>query len=344
MRKKIIILVILVLLLAGGGFYAYQYFTGPEYVVGKALEANNINDVKAYIKENSTDVDKTDQAKRMVKDKAKEIYQNYANDKAKSYDDCEKSLKELAGVEGCKEYTESLQKDLLKMKASKGQFGLGKGQIEKKEYATAFKNLNGVIKQDCNYKTAQKMMNDNYDAYWKKVQEDCAEKVKKNDYSSALNEIDEIKEFGKNKEEIEKYEKGITAKEKAYKKKKKKLHIKRLKHSIKWVKSYVDTSGFTNEFHITYKNVSGKTIKKVEFLFRLYDIYGEEWNGGTPIDFPDNCKSMKNGETRSVYWDLGAGYDKVLPHETCITYKDGSTVTFSTKEMMLLMINQLNKL
>ena len=60
MRKKIIILVILVLLLAGGGFYAYQYFTGPEYVVGKALEANNINDVKAYIKENSTDVDKTD--------------------------------------------------------------------------------------------------------------------------------------------------------------------------------------------------------------------------------------------------------------------------------------------
>ena len=117
-----------------------------------------------------------------------------------------------------------------------------------------------------------------------------------------------------------------------------------MKHSIKWVKSYVDTSGFTNEFHITYKNVSGKTIKKVEFLFRLYDIYGEEWNGGTPIDFPDNCKSMKNGETRSVYWDLGAGYDKVLPHETCITYKDGSTVTFSTKEMMLLMINQLNKL
>ena len=83
------------------------------------------------------------------------------------------------------------------MKVSKGQFGLGKGQIEKKEYATAFKTLNGVIKQDCNYKTAQKMMNDNYDAYWKKVQEDCAEKVKKNDYSSALNEIDEIKEFGK---------------------------------------------------------------------------------------------------------------------------------------------------
>ena len=105
MIKKIIILVILVLLLAGGGFYAYQHFTGPEYVVGKALEANNINDVKAYIKENSTDVDKTDQAKRMVKDKAKEIYQNYANDKAKSYDDCEKNLKELAGVEGCKEYT-----------------------------------------------------------------------------------------------------------------------------------------------------------------------------------------------------------------------------------------------
>lgn len=106
----------------------------------------------------------------------------------------------------------------------------------------------------------------------------------------------------------------------------------------------MDRSGFTNQFHITYKNVSGKTIKKVEFYFRLYDIYGEEWNGGTPIDFPDNCKSMKNGETRSVYWDLGAGYDKVLPHETCITYKDGSTVTFSTKEMMLLMINQLNKL
>ena len=113
MRKKIIILVILVLLLAGGGFYAYQYFTGPEYVVGKALEANNINDVKAYIKENSTDVDKTDQAKRMVKDKAKEIYQNYANDKAKSYDDCEKSLKELAGVEGCKEYTESDRKSVV---------------------------------------------------------------------------------------------------------------------------------------------------------------------------------------------------------------------------------------
>ena len=84
MRKKIIILVILALLLAGGGFYAYQYFTGPEYVVGKALEANNINDVKAYIKENSTDVDKTDQAKRMVKDKAKEIYQNYANAKRKA--------------------------------------------------------------------------------------------------------------------------------------------------------------------------------------------------------------------------------------------------------------------
>ena len=247
-------------------------------------------------------------------------------------------------VEGCKEYTESLQKDLLKMKVSKGQFGLGKGQIEKKEYATAFKNLNGVIKQDCNYKTAQKMMNDNYDAYWKKVQEDCAEKVKKNDYSSALNEIDEIKELGKNKEEIEKYEKEITAKQKAYKKRQKKLHIKQLKHSIKWIKSDMDRSGFTNQFHITYKNVSGKTIKKVEFLFRLYDIYGEEWSGGTPISFTDTCKSLKNGETRSVYWDLGAGYDKVLPHETCITYKDGSTVTFSTKEMMLLMINQLNKL
>ena len=132
MRKKIIILVILVLLLAGGGFYAYQYFTGPEYVVGKALEANNINDVKAYIKENSTDVDKTDQAKRMVKDKAKEIYQNYANDKAKSYDDCEKSLKELAGVEGCKEYTESLQKDLLKMKVSKGNLVWVKDRLRKR--------------------------------------------------------------------------------------------------------------------------------------------------------------------------------------------------------------------
>ena len=156
MRKKIIILVILVLLLAGGGFYAYQYFTGPEHVVGKALEANNINDVKAYIKENSTDVDKTDQAKRMVKDKAKE---------------------------------------------------------------------------------------------------------------------------------------------KAYKKRQKKLHI-------------------------TYKNVSGKTIKKVEFLFWLYDISGEEWSGGTPISFTDTCKSLKNGETRSAYWDLGAGYDKVLPELFWLIFVD----------------------
>lgn len=269
-NKLVISMSIIILILLVTIFLIIHHFTNPVTRFKKSLESNDISTMKKIYSDTDNYNDKKDIEKIFVKNLS-ETLDNYINEKI-SYEDALNELNQYDDLNGLKYYADASKKDLESIKKSKDKFSSAKEFEANDDILNAIKNYSEVITLDKNnYQIAQEYIKANSDNFRKSAFNEIDKFVSNNDYISANNKLEELKQIFNDKE--------ITEKITEIKEKVKEQQIQEYKNNqevtVESARIYVQhpnyKSLYPDSIEVIIKNNTNKTIKNYSISILAYD-------------------------------------------------------------------------
>lgn len=269
--KLVISMSIIILILLVTIFLIINHFTNPVTRFKKSLETNDISTMRK-IYSNTDNYNDKKNIEKIFAQNLSETLDNYINDKL-SYEDALNELKQYDDLKGLKSYADASKKDLESIKKSKDKFLLGKENETNNDILNAIKNYSEVISLDKNnYQIAQDYINANSDNFRESTFNEIDNLISNNDYISANNKLEELKQVFNNNDEITKKSNEIKEKVKEQQIKEYKENQEVTVESVKTYQAwYSDT---TDGISVVIKNNTNKVIKDYSVGLLAYDSNG----------------------------------------------------------------------
>lgn len=328
--KLIISMSIIILILLVAIFLIIHYFTNPVIKFKKSLETNDVATMKKIYNNTDDNNDKKNIEKIFVENLSS-ILDNYIDDKL-DYENALNEIEQYNDIKGFSSYVNSSKKDLENIKKSKDTFLLGKDCESNNDILNAIKYYSEVISLDKNnYQIAQNYIITNSDKLKNSTFDEINNLISNNNYISANEKLEELKQVFNNDDEIIKKSNEIKEKVKEQQiqeyKENQEVTVESVKTYQAW---YSDT---TDGISVVIKNNTNKVIKDYSVGILAYDSNGYpleiEYNSYLKLGKQTAANVQPNATFgKENYFYIHYEEEKIKIPIACVVeveYYDGST-------------------